>query len=383
VTVDTLLAKFNTIVFGDDLLMVISYLAPTSFADRSNTIGIANAIMPLLGIPVPGSLGQAIAELGTFLDNDSFNDALASLAPTVDSAVTQRSFMNQLQTFDAIDQRLEKWYFKAGYEAGDDFNYYPSSWVTVFNQHANQQAQQAVAGYRENTSGFVLGSDIQLSYQTLVGVALGWSVTDVNNLVSTGSLTRIQSYQGLLYSQYTFYDAFYANCAVSMAHNEYAASRNATFGTFLVRPNSNYGGWQFGTEGQVGYVYMKDNFKAIPLLSVYYSHLALDGYTETGADTADQVVQAQAYDTLLAGGGIKFLADFYTNFSLLEPEVHARIYYDFINEAMATTSQFTGGGASFGTVGIKPAPTNFNLGGSITAFSKSTDLTGTLSYRFS
>ncbi|MDD5568025.1 MAG: autotransporter domain-containing protein, partial [Candidatus Omnitrophica bacterium] len=47
------------------------------------------------------------------------------------------------------------------------------------------------------------------------------------------------------------------------------------------------------------------------------------------------------------------------------PEVHVKWLYDFINDAMAVTSTFTGGGGSFSSNGTKSAKNGVNLGGKL------------------
>ncbi|MGD9591365.1 MAG: hypothetical protein AB7V32_02470, partial [Candidatus Berkiella sp.] len=59
------------------------------------------------------------------------------------------------------------------------------------------------------------------------------------------------------------------------------------------------------------------------------------------------------------------LSDYY----LLQSEVHAMGFYDFINDRVQTTSQFTGAGPSFNTIGFKPVRDSYNVGASLTLFS--------------
>jgi outer membrane autotransporter protein len=74
---------------------------------------------------------------------------------------------------------------------------------------------------------------------------------------------------------------------------------------------------------------------------------------------------------LLGGAGVKVLDEYaYDNQRLYQLEGHAMAFYDFIGDTMQTTSQFTGAGPSFNTVGFKPARASYNLGGSVALFSK-------------
>jgi uncharacterized protein with beta-barrel porin domain len=47
------------------------------------------------------------------------------------------------------------------------------------------------------------------------------------------------------------------------------------------------------------------------------------------------------------------------------PELHAKWLYDFVNDDMTVTSAFTGGGASFTSVGASPAKDGADIGGKL------------------
>ena len=51
------------------------------------------------------------------------------------------------------------------------------------------------------------------------------------------------------------------------------------------------------------------------------------------------------------------------------PEAHIGWRYDFLDEEQANSSNFTGGGTAFGTRGLNPADSSFNVGGTMSVYS--------------
>ncbi|HRE31879.1 MAG TPA: autotransporter outer membrane beta-barrel domain-containing protein, partial [Candidatus Berkiella sp.] len=122
--------------------------------------------------------------------------------------------------------------------------------------------------------------------------------------------------------------------------------------------------------------------------SLYFSHLALTGYNESGAGTASQSVDSHSYNMLKAGAGVRAAyrcpmeMPYRIRPIIFQPEVRMNAFYDFINDNMETTSNFTGGGPSFTTLGAVPAASSFNLGASLSVFSDYNDYIVTISYDF-
>ncbi len=53
------------------------------------------------------------------------------------------------------------------------------------------------------------------------------------------------------------------------------------------------------------------------------------------------------------------------------PSIRGKWLYDSIADKAENTSRFTGGGASFKTIGAKPAKSSFDIGGTLTLLGKS------------
>jgi len=386
----SLFTQFQTIVQGNHLNLAINFVPFSGNADRTNTRGVAAALEALDPNLVTGSLSAILQQIPNFTNNEDFNDALATLAPTVDQSQFE-PFNIQRHVFDIIQNRLAQIYFNGrlgfaaeqGYANGDWNDTPCSSWISIFGQHAIQQERHEIPGYNEITKGFLLGYGSQLTDNLILGLAFSDALTKVDNRISIDSHTSIESYQLSTYGQYSLPCLpLFINWDIAIAYNNYDAQRNILFGDVRLSPKSNYHGWQYGGQGVIGYVFSENNFHTVPIASLYYSHLDLNSYTEMDAGTTDQMVDGSNHNALLTGLGVKITYDMDSYLSLLQPEMHFNVFYDFYGSAMQITSQFTGGGPSFVTAGAKPAQTSFDLGTGFVFISKKTGLLLQMTYDF-
>ncbi len=367
--------KFSSLV-----LSALFFCQPLSAQYTSNVAGVAQALDYLLqtNTPVVGTLHAILGQYVQLTYLDTLLYDLSTLAPIVDGAVLTESFHNLNVVFDSIDERLTLMHVqnaaRFGYRsiyhngiAAGDGEAGQGIWGQVFGFNAHQEDRELIQGYTGGALGFTLGGDAMFSDYALLGAAVNYARTSIENNVSANSETRIESYQGLLYGQLSAYGSpLFFNWIASIGANNTIADRTIIFGNLQLSAHGHYSGIQYGAQGELGYDFARVGFHTIPLVSLLYSHLGLDKYTETGAGTADQIVNASDFDMLLGGIGAMFLYDFEFQTTLFEPEFHLRIFYDFFHDRMAIISQFTGGGPSFSTSGFNPPAVSYNIGASAT-----------------
>ncbi len=396
---DSLLLNFDvTAQGGTKLLLHIDVLPSSLFANRINTVGVAGALDAMAGKDFLGSLQNLLDQLPYFSTQQQLNDGLAALAPIVDGSYMQEAFSAQLLGYGAVSDRIRYLrqrkliptvnnHFDTGIASGDDWDDNGHGrWFKLYGQYSDQDVREQVAGYNAETWGLAIGSDVSLNDLNLVGASLNFSHTYVNHDVSD-SKSSIYSLQGAIYGEQDFCDWFYFNWVTSVAYNKYTTERNFNFGLLPLSPKADFNGWQFGAKGELGYEYLYRGFHVVPNTSLYYSYLGLTGYNESGAGTANQMVDAQHYSMLKGGIGVRTAYtcpyDMGDRRSLIfQPEVRMNFFYDFINDNMQTTSNFTGGGPSFVTNGFTPAPGSFNVGASLSMFSDFSNYVVTMSYDF-
>ncbi len=386
---------FTTEVDGNTLNLIFTGGSPLSaFGTVGNNQGVAQALQTIMnsGVRTYGTLQAIINEIPTLSASEISYD-LTTLSPVVDGAMVQSVMNNLPKLYEITQRRYDENYFGMrgpiglaraqnleSYVAGD--NERPvGSWAKIFGQHATQQTRNFIAGYTDDTAGFAFGFDTTLTSQALIGVSLSYTHAQIHNKVSAGSYTTIDSYQALLYGEYLFENPLYFNGYMTAAYNNYIGHRNVNFGSILLTALSEFDGLQYGGKGELGYIFNLKNYDVIPLVSLYYSYLNLTGYTEMGLDTANQVVNPSDYNFLEGGLGIKIAKDFQIEFLMLQPEIHAMFLYDFVQDNVQLTSQFTSAGPSFVTYGIEMPNKNYNLGMSLSVFNHH-NLAFTASYDF-
>ena len=377
---NTFMTSFSNQVSGDTLNLVITSKSLSNFADQTNNIGAALSLNSLAasGANVTGELKNIINQITTFSDAGTLNYALSTLSPTVNGAVLNESFNAQNETFDAITDHFDtqafwqKHYGKSssGMSSGDAQE--PSSaWVKIFKQYGNQAQRGDILGYKNDTWGIIAGGDAYVKDNILVGLALSWANLDINDKRSVYETTRANSYQASVYANLECDTPWYYNGMLAVAYNEYRSDRNILFGNVNLFPHADYEGWQTGAKVESGYVYDFDTMQFVPHTSLFYSHLSLNSYTETGANTANLFVDDADFDAMLWGGGFKFIKEVaLENERFFQSEIHTRVFYDLFGDTMALTSQFTGGGPNFRTAGFTPARFSYNVGGNVSLYSR-------------
>ncbi len=377
---NTFMTSFSNQVSGDTLNLVITSKSLSNFADQTNNIGAALSLNSLAasGANVTGDLKNIINQVNTFGDAGTLNYALSTLSPTVNGAVLNESINAQNETFDAITDHFDtqafwqKHYGKSSSGMSNGDAQEPSSaWVKIFKQYGNQAQRGDILGYKNDTWGIIAGGDAYVKDNILVGLALSWANLDMHDKRSAYETTRANSYQASVYANLECDTPWYYNGIVAVAYNEYRSDRNIVFGNVNLFPHADYDGWQTGAKVESGYVYDFDTMQFVPHTSLFYSHLSLNSYTETGANTANLFVDDADFDAMLWGGGFKFIKEVaLENERFFQSEIHTRVFYDLFGDTMALTSQFTGGGPNFRTAGFTPARFSYNVGGNVSLYSR-------------
>lgn len=249
-------------------------------------------------------------------------------------------------------------------------------WVQGFGFHGNQDRLKGVDGYSASAGGFALGADTLINPDVRVGLAVSYGRTGVDaNGVNTGNKTDLDSYQALAYASYLG-AGWYVNGNVGVALHKFDTSRVALGQTM----KGNHDAWQFSGKVDGGYpILVSEKISVIPMLSLAYSHLAQDGYTETGA-AALRVGDVDT-DSFRTGAGAKALLTVMESSDVKAVlEGRAMWHHEFGDNSQDTSAAFTAGGATFTTNGVSVDRNSYNVGASLQLSGKSAQQTLTLSY---
>lgn len=387
VEANSLLSQFTTQINGNVLNLVITSVPMAEFANQSNTQGVAEALDSIVASgfqPAFGAMSDLLAQIGSFTSTEELNEALETLAPIVDGGFLFESFNLQQEVFGQIGERMDRVSFwqkhlpssarKSGVSSGDEAvvvgygDFGSSIWAKTFHQHAHQSRRRGIEGYSDNAWGIIAGYDRLLTDTFQIGGAFSVSQLKIHHHITDNARTKANSYQGTLYAGLNWDCPLFINGLFGFAYNDYTTHRQIFFGDLFLQPQGDYSAWQTGAQVEAGYIFDKWGYHLIPNASLFYSHLDLTGYEETGAGTVNQSINVSRFDTLLAGIGSKIAYDKIWCNWLYQPEAHANVYYALITDRMETTSQFIGAGPSFGTNGFRPARLSFDVGASVTLF---------------
>ncbi len=370
--------------------------APVPLASTLNGI----VTVRVTGIPLTTATTPAAAVLATIPNSDIFApinalsdpivvaNAVAQLDPTNNGVTTQVAFNTTNEAMGALTTHLGEAGNnpspgRSGISTGD-FWKNNGIWIKGFGESATQDTHKGVSGYDSTTGGIIGGVDGILTREVLLGIAGGYAATNVDNEGTTGG-TNIDSYIGTVYVSFDDPSPWYGDMGFMFTWNSYDTTRNIVFPGVNRTATSSPDGQTYTGFWDVGYVVpINPDWNITPIAGLTYSHTEISKYTETGAGDVNLNVNSQNYDQLLSALGVRIDGTLKDDASgKWVPEVHARWLYDFIGDAVATTSTFTGGGASFNTNGLDPEKSTYNVGTGLTFYSKgNVSVTGTYDYKF-
>ena len=300
--------------------------------------------------------------------------ALTQMIPQIDRAAVDTTNTIAVQSIQTMSDHLH--YNRVGGSSGvatGDSMTRKDIWIKGFGTRADQKMRGEVEGYRANVLGTAIGVDLYVTQNVAAGIGIGYANTDVKSQKNNIGKTRVDTLQGSAYWGYDTPlnhipgDLLYFNLIGSFGWNHYDASRSVSFGSINKTAKANYDGRQYTAYAETGYhVPLSSTVDWIPFLSLRYTRLHIDKYKEKDAGALSLEVDSQAYNMCELGLGMKFVSKIRTSSFDFMPEIRAQWIYDLVADNMQTTSRFTGGGASFKTLGAKPARSTFDIGGSLT-----------------
>jgi len=354
-----------------DLILTANRTA-SGFASLANNSNAQAAGTVLDNITTPSSDMTTVLNTLEGLSDAQTTSDLNTVGPPVNSGVLDNSAAALNNFIGASLERSESVLTAAagnsantGISSGDDSKL-NGIWAKEYGSYLSQGTRKGIEGYNAWNAGTAIGIDRLLSDTFTLGVSGGYAYGHVSSDANSAS-TNISSGQGTIYAGYQ--DAnipYFIDAAGSFAWNQYEGKRDISIGGINRTANSSYDGQQYGTYLGGGYrIKLGKNIELTPLASIQWDHLRLAGYTETEAGSMNLSVNRQSYDILQSALGARISSQVKCKWGNFIPEFHVKWLYDFINDAVALTSTYTGGGTSFASGGAKPAKNGANLGGKL------------------
>ena len=252
-------------------------------------------------------------------------------------------------------------------------NQYSGLWFKGFGYFGDQGAQGAYSGYDSKILGAMVGYDIPFSYDTRVGLGLGYARSTIDGK-SVANSTGFNSYQVTAYVTHED-GTWFANGNLSYAWNSYSGRRQIIFPGLDRTALAKYAGEDVTSFVTAGRHFFMEGYTVTPLVSLQATHVSLNGYTETGAGDVNLKIESQSYGFLESGLGVDVARYFdMDDGSTILPKVHFKWLHDIVGQNFQNVSTFTAtGSTSFITSGLSAAPDTLNVGTGVTLLSCACD----------
>jgi outer membrane autotransporter protein len=248
-------------------------------------------------------------------------------------------------------------------------------WAKGFGYFGNQGAQDGFTGYNSTILGTMIGIDtpvdaLAFGGVTRVGFGIGYARTTIDAKTVSAD-TDSNTYAATAYIGHE-QGPWFVEGDLSIAWSDYSESRSVMVpGTIDSTAQGSYTGQAYTAFATTGYRLFAQGFTVTPLVSLQYTHMNLDSYTENGADPLNLNVNSQSYDFLESALGVTAARAFSAGGGTYVPEVHFKWYHELVNPRLQNTWQaaaFTGS-ESFTTQGPKTGADTLNPGIGLTFLS--------------
>jgi uncharacterized protein with beta-barrel porin domain len=355
------------------------------------------AVAGYLDTILPGSSGDLALVLDTVqqLTEPEFPTAFSSLSPDSYDAFTRATFATVWQHSKSMQQRLGTLRSVAANRnesqasafqmpkpallayAGDDLGGVISReqqqarqnpngiWADTFGQWSDQQGENGYTGFDYNVWGVTLGYDRAVNDRLTLGLSGAYAATDVNLDGNRGS-GDIESFSGSAYGSYA-HNNLHLEGVLSYGFNSYDNQRNLEIGPITRLAWSSHDGQALGAFVSGGYAWEWKRWTIEPFVSLQYTHLDEDAFSETGAGDVSLAVAERTTDSLVSELGLLLARVIRReNFTCI-PEVSLAWNYDYAIDDRVLTASFAGSpGASFSLPGQDVEPHGLTTGAGLT-----------------
>lgn len=200
-------------------------------------------------------------------------------------------------------------------------------------------------GYSFTSSGVTTGVDFDFTEKFTAGVLFGYtnSRADVDNL---GSKANLDGYTLGAYG--TWYSrGFYADGQIGYGWSDHRNTRRIALPGLSRSATSDPSGKHFLLYGGAGYEFKRNSWTIVPSASLRYTHLAVDGYTESGAGALNLSVDRQKTESLQGSIGGRLYYTWETEKTFLMPGIRVSYGHEFLRGSRNVTSRLAQGSSPF------------------------------------
>jgi autotransporter-associated beta strand protein len=208
-----------------------------------------------------------------------------------------------------------------------------------------RQSSANQTGFDFTIAGFNAGADYRVRDDLLVGLASGYSHTGAAFHGSGGNVES-NTWPLTAYAAY-LPQSFYAYGSLGYALNLFDEERQISFGGLNRKAKSSPTGNQFNAYGEAGYDLKLSRLVVTPVVSLAYSSLWVDSFTESGAGALNLKVSPQQATSLQTGVGGKITLPQKRNSVVVVPQVYATYQHEYSDNSRGLDARLSQAGNTF------------------------------------
>jgi autotransporter-associated beta strand protein len=230
--------------------------------------------------------------------------------------------------------------------------------VTGLGEFTHLDSTFGAAGFDLQTGGVTLGADYRISSNFALGLTAGYAHLNAD-LINNGNIEANSGKFGAYAT--VFGGGFYLDTAVTGSIDGYDTHRAALLGF----ANGSTGGSEVTVLVAGGYDWKRGNLSIGPIANFQYTHVKLDGFTESGS-LAPLTYPDQSTDSWTTAFGVKSHYDWQVGRVLVRPEITVAWQHEYGDQAYSIVSSFANGaGTSFTVTGPKIGRDSLLLGAGV------------------
>jgi len=224
----------------------------------------------------------------------------------------------------------------------------------------DQKDTAAQRGYDFRNGGLTVGTDYRFSERFVGGVLFGMNAAK-SWINDAGSTVKMDGYTLGVYGTY-FRQAFYIDGQAGYGWNSFDNSRRIVFPGIDRTATASSSGGQTIAYGGTGYDFQFGPWTIGPAVTFQYLSMAVNGYTESGADSLNLQVDRQTTESYQGSAGFKGSWNWTKDKLKVAPRLWAFYRHEFGNVNPATIAALAQGSSAFTIESVAPERNYFNVG---------------------
>ncbi|QID18004.1 autotransporter domain-containing protein [Nitrogeniibacter mangrovi] len=344
-------------------------LASVNATGNTPAVGVASTLDGIIASDPTGAISMQFIGLGS---TQAVSDAASQTLPLLTGQTVAATQATLGSINDVIDARAD---VASGLSSGDGFVGNRYLWLKPFGSWAEQDKRNGVAGYKATTAGLVMGLDGELASGWRVGGALAYAKSDVNGKSSVAPQDAdIDIYQLIGYGRYNLDDRTEVRVQADVGQAVNRGRRRIAFAAS--EASSDFDSHMAHLGAGISRAYpLGEATRVTPSVSMDYTWIEDEGYTETGAGVLNLKVKQRSTEALVFSVAGRLTHALSTTTTLL---ADLGVGYDAMSDRDSITAAFAGSPeAAFVTRGVDPSPWRVRGGvGAVYETANGTRITG-------